>query len=287
MSLLDASIIVVASVGLCAADPLWRDDDPSREASVERADSGVAAPRFSIPNHEGVTSAALAFLKDDVLQDMADEHTFVDVTTQLLSKWHFDGCQFRQASRNIKRRYSAVINAIRRRRFSDAADTFGRLLHPVQDFYAHSNWVDMGRSELVDSGLGNWKVLAPWSTLPGNVVVVQGEDDDVPAGWSLSRVDREVTVEIPGEGSRRGLISGTFFGPDDCANSIAMTHDELNKDDEGRPNHAAARALAIQQTRHEYCRLEALVRRRLGPRALQRLQDAWIADPAGNPCGSS
>ena len=29
------------------------------------------------------------------------------------------------------------------------AETFGLLLHPVQDFYSHSNWIELGRNDRV------------------------------------------------------------------------------------------------------------------------------------------
>jgi hypothetical protein len=78
-----------------------------------------------------------------------------------------------------------------------------------------------------------------------------------------------------------GLISGTVaHEPGDfCPPSVAMTHDELNKDQSTIPGraeqHEAARALAIAQSRHEWCRLNALVQAAYGDTS--RLS-AWVAE---------
>ena len=57
-----------------------------------------------------------------------------------------------------------------------ASDEFGRSLHPIQDFYSHSNWVELGfpvaqtarASDLVDFGtrLAGTNGLGPWAA-PG------------------------------------------------------------------------------------------------------------------------
>jgi len=80
------------------------------------------------------------------------------------------------------------------------------------------------------------------------------------------------------------LISGTVdYEPgDDCPASIAMTHSELNKDKStlaGRESqYAAARALAVSQSRHEWCRLRALTHQRWGDAGDLQLA-SWV-DPA-------
>jgi hypothetical protein len=57
----------------------------------------------------------------------------------------------------------------------EATRRWGELLHPVQDFYSRSAWVDpvpvgLGfgtthRARLLDDGLGNWRIIRPYQPL--------------------------------------------------------------------------------------------------------------------------
>jgi hypothetical protein len=122
-------------------------------------------------------------------------------------------------------------------------------------------------------------------------VVVQGKK---PRGAALTREDDAPYPEnalVTYRTSRTkapGLISGTVdYEPgDDCPDSVAMTHAELNKDKStiaGRETQfEAAKALAIQQTRHEWCRLTALTTKAYGDAGSVRLQ-AWVGDSTTEP----
>jgi hypothetical protein len=65
-----------------------------------------------------------------------------------------------------------------------------------------------------------------------------------------------------------------------------MTHEELNKDKStnvGRSEqYEAAKALAILQTEHEWCRLRELTRTKWGTAGVARL-DSWVAAGAVGP----
>ena len=65
----------------------------------------------------------------------------------------------------------------------DAADEFGQLLHIAQDFYSHSNWVELGRTDLFEGGTGDWSVADDWKVLRDDIVVVS---EDLPAGWTAA-----------------------------------------------------------------------------------------------------
>src|SRR5581483_538719 len=101
--------------------------------------------------------------------------------------------------------------------------------------YSHSNWVELGQKGILETGTGFWDPLLPFSRQKG-VMMIEGENDDVPAGYSLSRSGAVVTVTTPG-GPVGGVISGFYHPfelpipvPDDCPDSVAMPHGELNKD---------------------------------------------------------
>ncbi len=96
-----------------------------------------------------------------------------------------------------------------------------------------------------------------------------------------------VTLRAKGQASL-ALISGTVeYEPGNyCPDSVAMTHDELNKDKTtlvGREaQHEAAKSLAIEQTRHEWCRLNQLARDAWGEAGPARLS-TWVSDGALAP----
>ena len=57
---------------------------------------------------------------------------------------HFDNCAFREGSGRINRCWHRIFTESDR--FSEKSlKAFGRLLHTVQDFYSHSNWIELHR----------------------------------------------------------------------------------------------------------------------------------------------
>src|SRR6185295_3558966 len=75
-----------------------------------------------------------------------------------------------------------------------ARDHLGAALHSIQDFYAHSNWVEMGHASDLQSALGRKKLATPAPTL-----VVCGPDQATLAGAGLTN-----------------LTSGYYSLPDPC-----------------------------------------------------------------------
>jgi hypothetical protein len=125
--------------------------------------------------------------------------------------------------------------------------------------------------------------LSPYSSVPSSgFVIVEGAK---PKHSALTRKTEAaypksavVTAKL-GKVRAPGLISGTVdYEPGNfCPASVAMTHDELNKDQSviRAEQHEAAKTLAIAQSRHEWCRLEALVEAAHGDTS--RLS-AWVAE---------
>ena len=254
------------------------------------------AQGFANSNHQTLTTEALPFIKQDVMDDINDEHLFDEIAGGLSSAQHFDNCVFSGAAAYINNQYTeargflgagggavAELDPDDSQPF-DATDEWGQLLHPAQDFYAHSNWVDLGQTTLIDSGLGVWDGLSPYSIHDG-AMMVQGENQEPFGAGSLSLTGFVVTVDT-GTATYKGVISGTFGTSDDCPDNVAVAHGSLvaplphlNKDDTSSSNgtlYPAARALAIRQTRHEFCRLVQLVRDRWGQRGVDGLLEAWV-----------
>lgn len=153
--------------------------------------------------HEDIMESALAFLREDVLDDIKDEHGWADDGGIIFDgvnehvRWlHVDGCAFGETIEQINQFYSdAVVNIVPGSSFDprSATDDFGRVFHPAQDFYSHSNWVDLGfpanddpttssieisSADLVNfattfagpSGLGPWGWGGSMSTVRANAI---------------------------------------------------------------------------------------------------------------------
>lgn len=70
-------------------------------------------------------------------------------------EFHFDDEQFHGANANIKRLRENIIRTVRTSRDHEAGwQNLGEALHILQDFYSHSNWVEMGNT-LPLPGIGN------------------------------------------------------------------------------------------------------------------------------------
>jgi Bacterial TSP3 repeat len=100
-----------------------------------------------------------------------------------------------------------------------AADRFGKLLHTVQDFYSHTNWINLlnltgsaqvSSAHLFESTLGEWPLPEGLALIRDDIILGQVGPDGLPAGWSVTQaLDSETPVFMKDDGSfRRGLITG-------------------------------------------------------------------------------
>lgn len=282
---------MLGSFGCSAADDA---------ASIE-ADPGSGSERFSTapgePNHEEITASALSFLRPEILIALQAANVATDVEFFLVNANHFDDCNFTGGSAVVTGSQAEAVAQLDPSTPTPEADllairAFARSLHALQDFYAHTNWIELGGDVLVDSSLGAFPSLTPYSTVASSgFVVVQGpkpkraaltRDDD--AAYPDSAV---VTLRL-GRSRAPGLISGTvdYEEGNFCPDSVAMTHEELNKDKStnvGRSEqYEAAKALAIRQTEHEWCRLRQLTLAQWGDPGVARLE-TWLAPDVTPP----
>ena len=153
------------------------------------ASSSIPAQSFTIGNHEDATSVLRTFLRSGVYADIVEEHKdWADDGPRQDVPWiHADDCAFRETATQINSFQARAVATLTPGARLDpwaASDQFGRSLHPVQDFYAHSNWVELGfpagrtarASDLVDFGtrLAGRSRLGPW-TAPGPLGRVRGD----------------------------------------------------------------------------------------------------------------
>ena len=277
------------------------------------------ASAFGVNIHEGITAEGLSerpvtfgFLRQAVFDDIVDQHEQIDSgMSGARDERHFDTCEFDGGVKYINDRYADASANLAARRLWDATDAFGLLLHPAQDLYAHSNWVELGfptgavvsRLDLIDlsratasPGL-NWRVPRTGGSVRGDILL--GNDDlNIPAGWSIDRdgAGHHVPTMHNADGTRLGrlLMTGEGRLDDECDvffpnATIAFDgfeHDDLNKDDESRPGYGKAYSLAMLQTAYEWCRLMA----KAGATGTDGLLAAlWVRSngrphPPGTPC---
>jgi hypothetical protein len=239
--------------------------------------SSIAHPinAFRAPIHSDITDESLGFLLSDVLDKISSTNVNVDETNKG-SKFHLHSCDFQGTTKNINSLYDQLVTNIQNNNI-DAPETFGRLLHPVQDFYAHSTWVELGRNDLIDNGDGKWIVLKPFQEYKGVIILQVDDKNDIPEGYTLSKNGKVVDVSSQ-SGNHPGLISGTVRDKDFCPEDVAFDHDILNKDEPDRQGYDKARALAKAQTIHEWCRLTNLVEQSHGQAGVQLLFNSWVDD---------
>lgn len=142
--------------------------------------------------HARITRNAFPFMTSGVRDTIVDGNLDEDEGDEAdLAERHGVNCRFRDSAAYANMRYQQVVAALREPSTSDpnrAPRLFGHILHGVQDFYSHSNWVPtppegLGiRGRLFDAGLGFWPTLAPYAVLFDDVVIVEG---NAPAGMSV------------------------------------------------------------------------------------------------------
>src|SRR5918994_4851498 len=234
--------------------------------------------------HSDINDKSLSFLKPDILTKVNSGDRSAETIVEFGGrKYHSTGCDFQGTTENINSLYDQVVSSIHNK---DAmAKTFGLLLHPVQDFYAHSNWIELGRNDLAESNSDSkWPILLPFQEYKGIIIVQvgdksKGEHYDIPDGYTLDP-DGKVVYVLTSNGTYPGLISGTSHKSNsNCPNEdISLTHRELNKDERSKKGYDKARAIAEAQTINEWCRLQNLVELSHGQDGVQLLIKSWVDD---------
>jgi hypothetical protein len=234
-----------------------------------------------------MTRAQLSFLRSgtgSILEEVVNEHARADsVTTgQDENHWHFDNSRFTESINHINAQYTrGVVAGLNPNQPNPvgSANAFGFLLHAVQDFYSHTNWVDFDptRVPLFDTGTGQWAALTPYGEVSrgtNKMIVIEGLTPPAPITAFAKRKHNEVErlVDVfkgPADNREKigdGLVSGSWFlgagplSPPDATiphgfGTSNVDTESMNKDDDTRTNYQAAYDSAAAQTAHEWERL--------------------------------
>lgn len=95
------------------------------------------------PYHDQLTRTALAGrFAPAALDEIAAANLRQDSLVNLLrSKYHFDANAFAEAGMYVLEQESLAVRCVVDQRAVDARQAFGRLIHALQDFYAHTNYI--------------------------------------------------------------------------------------------------------------------------------------------------
>jgi hypothetical protein len=256
---------------------------------------------LGLPIHQEITKEGLSFLNDPTKTLLADQHIYMEGDQS--SANHFDNCAFSESIAKINYKYRIAVGYLNPKfpQPDKSAEEFGRLLHTVQDFYAHTNWVEMKRTTLVDQGYSYWTDIPSFSLNTGDNQVFSFEVQKNTKTNELvysKYVNKVIRVKL-GDNNYKdiGLISGTYGEPGEnkCLPGASVPHgssvgpyfsfadneklnkpDVLNKDHPKQKGHAAARDLAVKQTEHEFCRLVELTRTQWGPDGVDIIYKNWV-----------
>ena len=183
--------------------------------------------------HDEITADALSFLSDDLISLIVDKDTDQDFgASNDLPERHATNCLFAETAAYVNERYAASIAALDPSApdSETSATHFGLLLHPIQDFYSHSSWVDAppvgfgfdsGGGTLLESGLGPWQLPGPYQLLfPGDDIVLveglppAGAHIDLPRDAAGNPTSTVAIVTIGGA-TFRGLMTASASPLDD------------------------------------------------------------------------
>lgn len=257
----------------------------------------VHVPFPGATTHGDITEQALAFMDDDVAEDLGEYNEDTDTgDTKEDSAYHNDNCQLERSFASVRSRYDEAVAYVGAGDYDGAARVFGTILHTTQDFYAHSDWIEAGQTSVYTAQYRfEFPSIRPGdplgSPLGSMVFLALGGPN-----WSVrlpahTRVPKVTTDS----GVVDGLITGTYDNGDGncCLASTRIPHGDVvhlafDKDDDigtymtkdvpGLPFRDEALEQAHWQTAHEFCRLGRMVSLRRGVAAHDALISEWKVD---------
>lgn len=155
-------------------------------------------------------------------EQIADANAEVDSDQKTAAK-HFDGESFPEGQSRLLTLRSEVVTKLNNNNAAGARESLGGALHTLQDFYAHSNWVELGNTS-PHPGLGRPGTI---NRLAANIPTCQACTGGLPpvvcvncdtnlitnqltSGWYTGE-SAPFDVRPPGK-CRHGGRDGTFFG---------------------------------------------------------------------------
>ncbi len=88
-----------------------------------------------------------------VVKDLQRDVASIDFSsaTKDLPYAHFDAEKFTDSNNRVIEFYRQIDYALTYNEYDDARVKSGKIMHTVQDFYSHSNWVEQGKSNILET----------------------------------------------------------------------------------------------------------------------------------------
>lgn len=193
--------------------------------------------------HENITESKLqsAGFSQKSANVVGDANWYTDIYEQTTAAAHFDDESLAAGSARLRGKIDSIITNLANCNKDEALKEMGRALHTLQDFYAHSNWVNH------------------WGGVNSSIYSMANP----PASLSCSPPTFAPAGVTTGYFSLAGYLYPSPFITQ-CAStpSNKCCHKDLNKDDGSRPFHGPARSSAEAATAELAQRVETEIRSR-------------------------
>ncbi|GAB1541751.1 hypothetical protein NUACC21_44230 [Scytonema sp. NUACC21] len=209
---------------------------------------------FKVPIHEEITREALADtnvvidgatlqFSTRAIQQIVDANKDTDQpVNQFNTEKHFDGEDFPGGSQRLVNLKERTITKVIGEEpvASSARKDLGGALHTLQDFYAHSNWVELGHSSPnINTQLGRSEFSGAGKDTPtcptDPATLADAGLNQLTSGYFLFTGAVVPSCSFPTGKCRHGI-------PVVCPSGI-------NKDDDSRTGFSTARSLAVDATK--------------------------------------
>jgi hypothetical protein len=194
-----ALVSVAATVLVACSCPYQLSSETSKQLVEYDANPNPAmAPKFSAPkDHWRLVSAVL----DDTargrrcLAILRAEQLLQDTAGVLSAPVHFDNCTFDEGLKLILKRTDEGNRCVEHECWDQALGAYGAAIHTVQDFYAHSNWVELGVKS--GSSIDDYANLKLWTETGGATVRERAKNHELLSGYSLPTVPHDCPSKTP------------------------------------------------------------------------------------------
>ena len=117
----------------------------SRISNLQSIDESSLITAYYGRKEESITSNF-----ESVIEAINDANANVDLgrEEEKLAEAHFDSEQFQSGQNRLVTLRACVVTSIRMKNFDMARQDTGRMLHTLQDFYSHSNWLENGNLDI-------------------------------------------------------------------------------------------------------------------------------------------
>ncbi|XP_056305971.1 von Willebrand factor A domain-containing protein 7-like [Danio aesculapii] len=109
---------------------------------------------FETPKQLNPKTLALACKKDaftsnfeEGIKMIISHNVNTDLKYLLVAKYHFHSESFLDGKNLIIKGMEKITELLNQQKFEEARKTLGEIMHTLQDFYSHSNWIELGYTE--------------------------------------------------------------------------------------------------------------------------------------------